>query len=124
MEIGLAQRLRLSPEEIAAVARTGFVARERRGPACVVYKLRFRIGARQCVRYLGVDTEWVAAVREALRELQRARDALRNLRRLAIQARAFLRELKPRLAANAEHEGYHFHGLALRRARILRHDDR
>lgn len=117
MEFSLAERLRLSADEVAAVARTGFVAHERRGSACLVYKLRFRMGGRQRVRYLGVDADFVGAVREALRDLQRQRDAQRNLRRLAVRARALLRELKPRIAADAEREGYHFHGLALRKGR-------
>jgi hypothetical protein len=83
---------------MAAVVRTGFLASERWGPGCLVHKLRFRMGGRQRVRYLGVNADLVATVRETLRELQRVRDAQRNLRRLASRARALLRGVKPRIA--------------------------
>lgn len=45
--------------ELASLAEQGFVATELRNGR-VYYKLRFRIGTRQCVWYLGTDPVLVA----------------------------------------------------------------
>ena len=47
--------LRLSPEEVKALARQGFVRLEHRDKGRPRYKLRFRVDNRQHVRCLGTD---------------------------------------------------------------------
>ena len=58
-------KLGLAPGEIKALATQGFVARERRGGR-IYWKLRFRVGGRQRVRYLGSDATKAAAIRAEL----------------------------------------------------------
>jgi len=62
----LLTEVELSPEAMAAMARQGFVRAEQRGRRSVVYKLRFRLGGRQVVRYLGTDRVRAQAVQAAL----------------------------------------------------------
>ena len=116
----LAERLRLSDRDLDALQTQGTISAELR-PNGPVHKLRFRVGGRQQVRYLGPDSPWVATVREALaawqipvrfgRELaRRVRDGRRRLRRVRSAQTPLLR-----LA------GLHFHGTTLRRIRQLKH---
>jgi hypothetical protein len=107
----------LSTEELNALGRQGFVSREDRGGGRVTYKLRFRLGGRQHVRYLGADGELVEQVRELLLRLQRATRQARELRDMRRQARRGLRAAKARLAPLLGERGYHFHGLAVRKRR-------
>lgn len=112
---GLAH-LRLSPADLAALARQGFVTAERRGRR-TYYKLRFRRGGRQQVRYLGSDPARAAAVERALDQLQQARRHELELPRLTAAARRTMRESKQTLAPLLEAEGLRFHGYAIRRPR-------
>ena len=110
-------QLRLTPEERDSLRVQGFVAAERRGPACVVFKLRFRMRGRQRVRYLGTDPEWADAVRRALSAWQSLQDAKRLLQRTERDSRKLLRSIKPRLVQAVEAVGLRFHGRLIRTPR-------
>ncbi len=110
-------RIGLTAEEVTALERQGFVSAESRGRKCTVYKLRFRIGGRQRVRYVGTDPVLADAAREALHCLQKGRLTERELRSLTSEANRLLRESKSRLLPFAEAAGYRFHGRALRQTR-------
>lgn len=105
--------LRLSSEDLTALGRQGFVARERRGRR-TYYKLRFRRGRRQQVRYLGSDPARAVAVESALDQLRQERQRELRLARLARAARRTMRESKRILAPLLEVEGLRFHGYAIR----------
>jgi hypothetical protein len=108
--------LRLSPEDIHALARQGFVVaefRQRRGP---YYKLRWRRGVRQCVRYLGSDPDRAQEVRAALEVLQAPHRIGRQIVRLMAEARKHLFHAKRSLRVSAAAQGSHYHGYTLRRA--------
>ena len=112
------RRLGLDDDELMALRSQGFVSREQRSPGhAPVFKLRFRIDGKQRTRYLGSDSDVIAAVRQELAELREEAQRGRKLRRLARQARCRWQraksELEPLLAA----EGYHFHGLLIRKRR-------
>ena len=109
--------LDLTNDELAAVSRQGFVASELRGNGMVVYKLRFRLAGRQCVRYLGTDPTRAAEVRAALALWQARRRLERRLASRMAQMRAILKSIKPRLTPFLEEAGLQFHGRVLRRPR-------
>jgi len=110
-------RLRLTAADIEGLKRQGSVRVERRGTSCR-WKLRFRRGARQIVRYLRGPEE-AARVREDLASLQAAHRKSRELSRLTRAARKALRESKHTLAPHLAAAGYAFHGLAIRKRRPL-----
>jgi hypothetical protein len=117
----LLARLGLTAEELTAIRRQGFVARERhRGQ--LVFKLRFRMppAGKQQVRYLGSDTAMAEAVRRELVQIQQPRDLDLQLGKLKQQIGQKLRSDKAKLAVRLEQAGYHFHGLAVRRKRIAK----
>jgi len=109
--------LGLTPEELDSLRRQGFVASERRGPACIVFKLRFRMGGRQVVRYLGTDRDWADTVRRALSAWQSPQHAQRLLRQTERDSRRLLRSVKLRLIQAVEAAGLKFHGRQIRRPR-------
>jgi hypothetical protein len=109
--------LRLSASELQALSYQGFVACERRGRTASVYKLRFRINGRQCVRYVGTDPQRAAVIRAALDRLQAPLQLKRQLASHLKAAQACLRNVKPRLTPHAEEAGLRFHGHYLRRPR-------
>jgi hypothetical protein len=109
--------LQFAPNELAALRRQGFVTAEPRTANTTVFKLRFRIEWRQRVRYLGTDAKFAAAVENELNVHRRSQRQARELRALAIQAKAMLRNGKRRLVADLDKVGYRFHGHALRRSR-------
>lgn len=118
-------QLRLTLEERNSLRGQGFVTAERRGPACVIFKLRFRMQGRQRVRYLGTDPEWAAAVRRALFAWQSLQNVKRQLQRAERDSRQLLRSIKPRLIQAVEAAGLRFHGRQIRRPRkstVLRTD--
>lgn len=117
-------RLEIGLTDSEALARQGFVAAEyrsgtggRRGP---YYKLRWRCGGRQRVRYLGRDAEFAEKVRDVLHHHQRRVRTRARLRKLARRARARLRQAKSRLAPLLAERGLYFHGYAIRRRRWSR----
>lgn len=110
-------KLGLSVAEITSLGRQGHVTREVRGRRTTVFKLRYRFGGRQQVRYLGCDSSRAAQIEEELSELQRRTKSLRSLRALRRAARRTLRATKRRLTPLVQEAGYSFHGLAIRRPR-------
>jgi hypothetical protein len=114
------ETLDLTTEEMAALRRQGFVSQEhRRGR--VFFKLRFRLSpGRQCVRYLGSDPAVAEEVRKELLEMQMARSMNRELSKLAKEAGQKLQSSKETLAPALAEAGYHFHGLSVRRKRIVK----
>jgi hypothetical protein len=102
--------------------RQGFVVSElRRGQH--IYKLRFRVGSRQHVRYIGSDPRVAVQVERELNELQKNRHDSRQLAALKRTAGSRLKEAKLQLTPVLETHGFHFHGQAIRRRRWskLRH---
>jgi hypothetical protein len=110
-------QLRLTPEDLCALRRQGWIQREWRGNR-QVYKLRFRRGGKQIVRYLG-DAEIARQVGAELAVLQKAHRACRRLRRIAETARDMLRTSKKDLLPLLARNGYRFHGLAIRRRKLF-----
>jgi hypothetical protein len=109
--------LGLSAADQAALSRQGFISREVRGRRSAVYKLRFRVGGRQRVRYLGTDAGGIRRVQEALHELQEDRRLELALGRLHHEVAQRLCDSKRRLAAPLVAAGFGFHGRAARRPR-------
>jgi POTRA domain TamA domain 1 len=107
----------LTPADVDALRRHGFVAGERRRSGAMSYKLRWRILGRQRVRYLGSDPEIAAAVTAALATLQTPDRAGRELDRSLSRTRAELRKLRARSAAALNAIGYYWHGFSIRRTR-------
>jgi hypothetical protein len=110
-------KLRLSPAEIAAIARQGFVSAEQRGPRTIVFKLRFRYDGKQRVRYLGTDQTIAAHITAVLDRHQRQRQLDADLRALANRAGQTLRQSKLALVEQVEGAGLRFHGQSVRRRR-------
>jgi hypothetical protein len=111
--------LGLTADEIAALRRQGFVSRERRGHGHVRYKLRFRHGGKQHVRYLGQDPQVADRVRQELASLQAATRLDRHLGRLLHEVTPLLRSVKTRLEPVLQDAGYRFHGLSIRRKQSM-----
>src|SRR5690606_29089829 len=112
---GALQVLGFHTEEIAALRQNGTLTSERRGRNTVIFKLRFRLAARQHVKYLGTDQRLVEQIRAELSDLQAAERRSRRLRRLDGQARALLRAVKLQLAAPLDQAGLKFRGRTIRR---------
>ena len=108
---------RLGPDALAALALQGFVSAEPRPSGRTSYKLRWRQGGRQRVRYLGSDAATAERVRAGLAALQAPRDNRRELARLLAGAAAGLARARDGLAAAVGGHGFHFHGYTLRQAR-------
>lgn len=111
------QALGFHAAEIAALKQNGIITAERRGRDTVIFKLRYRLAARQHVKYLGTDRRWVEQIRTELSDLQAAPRRSRRLRQLDAQARALLRATKLQLEAPLQQAGLKFHGRVIRRAR-------
>ena len=73
--------LGLSGQDLERLSRQGSVSREMRGNR-TLFKLRFRRGSQQTVRYIG-GAERAAAIRADLQRLQAENCRLRELARLA-----------------------------------------
>src|SRR5947208_9939203 len=99
--------LRLSRGDFQALTRQGFVSAESRRGRRPVYKLRWRRGGKQQVRYLGQDPARAEEVRLELEALQFRRRCARYVIRLMGAARPHLRRAKRLLAAHAAAHGWH-----------------
>lgn len=104
----------VSAEELRALTLQGSIHSERRGGK-TVFRLRYRAGGRQHVRYVSPCD--AAALEVELTLLQRRYRARRCLRGLATLARQVLRQRKSTLAPLLEARGLHFHGQQIRRFR-------
>ncbi|WP_139228639.1 hypothetical protein [Planctomicrobium piriforme] len=107
--------LRLTAEDWAGLAEQGFVCAEQRGRRSY-YKLRFRAGGRQIVRYIGSE-ERAAEIKSELSRLQAESKMLRELKARTKIANRMLREAKQCLNPVLEVHGLVFHGFAVRRPR-------
>ena len=110
--------LGFSAEELAALAKQGFVCAEPCGFGRMRYKLRFRLGTRQHVRCLGRDSQFVERVRSELAQVQVPTRLQQELGRLVQVAKHKLRATKRQLEPLLESTGFVFHGMAVRRPRI------
>ena len=117
-EVGAAlAALGLSGEELTALTKQGFVCAEHRGHGRTRYKLRFRIGRKQHVRYLGTAPEFVDQVRTELWQLQQCALQHRELKRMVRMAKHKLRTAKHQLEPLLQNAGFAFHGLSVRKPR-------
>ncbi len=98
-------RLELSNEDYAGLARQGFVSKEQRGAGRPIYKLRFRRGSEQIVRYLGVGLVFVSQVQTELGALQQGQQLDRLLAQRTRAAGVMLRESKATTGARAGGSG-------------------
>jgi hypothetical protein len=106
--------LGLSNDELDTLTRQGSVSCETRGSK-TIYRLRFRVHGRQCVRY--VSPSDAAPLKAELAMLQRRKRAHQRLVRFATLARQLLRQRKAALTPWLEARGYKFHGIQIRRSR-------
>ena len=110
--------LRLTAADWEELAHQGFVSEERRGRR-KYYKLRFRSGGKQVVRYIG-SADRAATVHRELKILQAETKVVRELKARAKIANKMLRESKLAMEPVLENAGLAFHGLAIRRPRKRR----
>jgi hypothetical protein len=111
-------RVALSELERAALERNGRISAEWRGRK-LRYKLRFRAGGKQHVRYLGSDPVLAASVISALAELRRPKRAIAHLKKLCRAGWRSLRAEKRHIAPLLAVRGLAFHGHRLRRSRSI-----
>ena len=103
------------------LAEQGFMTREYRtyrdarlGP---YFKLRWRSGGRQRVKYLGRDVPRAEAVAAALADLRVAKRRRQQLAALIAGGRKSLRRVKQALEPALANQGRSFHGYECRKAR-------
>jgi hypothetical protein len=102
--------------ELGALRRNGSVQAEtHRGRA--LYKLRFRVEQKQCVRSLGRDPRVAKAVQLELDRWQLDRRDELAMGRAIETGRRLLTRARARLETDMEAAGYYFHGRTLRRRR-------
>jgi hypothetical protein len=111
------RQLALSPQEAAAVRRTGTIARERRGRNRQVFQLAFRLEGARRTKYLAASETAIAPLRDSLSCLRAQRRRLRSLKELARQARRAVKVSRGQLRGALEREGYYLHGERIRRCR-------
>ncbi len=106
-------QLRLSPEELAAVQRSGVVVEQLRGRR-VVYRLRFRVQGKLRNFYLSRDGPAPELVRDALhqhrQERREDRQLITEIKKLVQETRAFKKALKQPL----QQQGLYQHGFEIR----------
>jgi hypothetical protein len=107
--------LRLTAGEFEELADQGFVCEERRAHR-TYYKLRFRCGGKQAVRYIG-SADRAAIVNNELSILQTESKIMRDLKARVRIANKILREVKRTMEPALNANGFVFHGLAIRRPR-------
>lgn len=97
------------------LASQGFVCEEWRGKRSY-YKLRFRRGGKQVVRYIG-RAERAAIVEKELTVIQAESKIVRKLMARVRLANKVLRDAKRTIEPVIQANGFVFHGLAIRRPR-------
>lgn len=107
--------LALGEEHLAALAKQGCLRAEGAGQSKLYYKLRFRIGSKQHVRYVGNKPAFVEQVREELTRLQSRTNSCRRLHRLIQEANECLRRTKHQLKPLLPLAGRCFYGREIRR---------
>jgi len=109
------RRLRLTANEMDALASQGFVRGElQRGKS--IFKLRFRCDGKQRVRYLGGLTQ-AQAIEAELAILQRDLRLRRRLSALRQSAWQRLRDGKLKLTPPLEARNFYYHGFQIRKRR-------
>lgn len=116
--VDLLQDLGLTPLQLQALARQGFVACESRGVRGPYFKLRFRVAGRNMVRGLGRDPAYASQIESALLNLQQGRRRALERSRLVAEAAQMLRTAKHGLREPLAEHGLYFHGQAIRRNRV------
>lgn len=106
--------LNLTKAHLDDLANQGTLREEASPSSRGAFKLRFRSGGKQVVRYLGRGSEFVDRVRRELAELQGEVKERRQSRRLIGAALSQLRSAKRRLEPLLPLAGYRFHGRAIR----------
>ncbi len=109
--------LGLGREQLAALAKQGTLRAEGHSGSRRYFKLRFRMGPTQRVRYVGNNPEFVDLVRAELLRLQAQAKARRHLQRLIREANQCLRRTKHRLEPLLPLAARRFHGREIRRRR-------
>ena len=109
-------QLGLTPTEFEAIKTQGHVSHERRGNR-QVFKLRFRVDGKQCVRYVASDPGRALEVARELAALQHGRQTDLALYRTTKRAAQMLRESKKKLEPILAEHGLHFYGYEVRRRR-------
>lgn len=112
--------LGLDQEQIAALSHQGFVSSEQSNQGPVRFKLRFRDGRRQVVRYIGTKNDFAEQVRRELDHLQKRVRSRRQRDKECREARRQIRSLKRRTAPILADIGCNFHGLSIRQTREAR----
>ena len=107
--------LGVTGDDLAALARQGTLRAEQSSPGKYYYKLRFRVGSKQQVRYVGNQPGFVEQVRGELTRLQMRRRSNRQLHRLLREANECLRQTKRRLKPVLSRAGLCFYGREIRR---------
>src|SRR5665213_2676335 len=105
--------LGLGQEHLAALARQGNLHAEGQGKP--YFRLRFRMGTKQLVRYVGSNPAFVEQVQRELAQLQKSTQSRRELRRLTREGYARLRSTKRQLQPLLQQVGLCFHGREIRR---------
>jgi len=109
--------LALSKEHLAVLVKQGNLRAEGSSQSKLYYKLRFRMGPKQHVRYVGNNPVFVDQVRRELIRLQAHTKACRDLRRLIREANECLRRTKCELRSVLPLAGSVFYGREIRRRR-------
>ena len=111
-------KLGITEEELNALTFQGFVCQDRRGDK-IYYKLRFRLGGNQHVRYIG-NLDIARAVEAELLVLQQDVKHRQQLTALARAGSHQLRHAKQVLQPLLEIQGFHFHGQSIRKRRVAK----
>jgi hypothetical protein len=106
--------LGLREEDFAALAKQGSLRAESSSSGRQYWKLRFRFGGKQQVRYVGNNAEFVDRVRQELMRLQAKERACRRLQSLIREAKRRLRRTKQQLMSLLPSAGRCFHGREIR----------
>jgi hypothetical protein len=109
--------LALGPAHLAALARQGSLHATGSNRSKRYYKLRFRLGSKQQVRYVGKSPEFVAQIQRELMQLQADTRSAQQLKRLIREANACLRKTKHQLEPLLPRAGRCFYGREIRRWR-------
>ncbi len=109
--------LALSGEHLAALAKQGTLRAEGFGRDKRYYKLRFRMGSQQHVRYVGINPKFVEQVQRELTRLQTRARSCQQLHRLIREANECLRRTKHQLKHLPPLADRCFYGREIRRQR-------
>lgn len=107
--------LGLTKTQFEDLAKQGTLSKERSRSATGCFKLRFRSGGKQVVRYIRRNAEFLDQVRREVAELQRPVKERRKTQHLIGDVMSQLRSVKRRLDPLLPLAGYRFRGREIRR---------